>query len=77
MPPSLNELTLMVFNTGLTHLGSEASIHNFGKRLHHFEYVRFFSNDNAQDLTETPNSPIKIIGNAGSGYLWTIETFHH
>ena len=25
-PPSLSELTPMVFNTGLTHLGSEASI---------------------------------------------------
>ena len=28
MPPSLSELTPMVFNTGLTHLGSEASIYN-------------------------------------------------
>ena len=25
-PPSLSELTLMIINTGLTHLGSEASI---------------------------------------------------
>ena len=25
-PPSLSELTLMLFNTGLTHLGSEVSI---------------------------------------------------
>ena len=27
-PPSLSELTPMVFNTGLTHLGSEASIYD-------------------------------------------------
>ena len=26
-PPSLSELTPMVYNTGLTHLGSEASIY--------------------------------------------------
>ena len=26
-PPSLSELTPIVFNTGLTHLGSEASIY--------------------------------------------------
>ena len=28
-PPSLNELTLMIFNMGLTHLGLEASIYIF------------------------------------------------
>ena len=27
-PPSLSELTLMIFNTGLTHLVLEASIYN-------------------------------------------------
>ena len=27
-PPSLSELTPMIFNTGLTHLGSEASIYS-------------------------------------------------
>ena len=27
MPPSLSELTPMIFNTELTHLGSEASIY--------------------------------------------------
>ena len=28
-PPSLSELTQMIFNKGLTHLGSEASIYHF------------------------------------------------
>ena len=28
-PPSLRELTLMIFNTELTHIGSEASIYYY------------------------------------------------
>ena len=32
-PPSLSELTPMLFNTGLTHLGSEASISKIDKYI--------------------------------------------
>ena len=32
-PPSLSELTPMIFNTGLTHLGSEASISSYKNLL--------------------------------------------
>ena len=32
-PPSLGELTLMIFNMGLTHLGSEASIYILQQKM--------------------------------------------
>ena len=33
MPPSLRELTPIIFNTELTHLGSEASIYNLSIQI--------------------------------------------